>query len=172
MSKNKKLLIIGHGRHGKDTVAEILRDYHGREFVSSSLFCAGFVRKYLWNSLTCDEVYYDDEDCFSDRHSYRDEWFKAISEYNTPDKSRTAREMLEQGNDIYVGMRSREEFESCKRDKLFDCVVWVDRSDHLFSEPSSSMELDKEDADLIIDNNSTKIALWLKVLMLVGLNKL
>ena len=33
---NPKLLIIGHARHGKDTVAEILRDTHGYDFVSSS----------------------------------------------------------------------------------------------------------------------------------------
>lgn len=169
MSKNKKLLIIGHGRHGKDTVAEILRDYHGRAFVSSSLFCSSFVRDEMEDiGIT----YSDFEACYEDRHNHRDFWFDAISRYNTPDKSRTAREMLEQGNDIYVGMRNREEFESCKRDKLFDCVVWVDRADHLPSEPTSSMELGKEDADLIIDNNSTKTALWLKVLVLVGLNKL
>ena len=36
----KKLLVIGHGRHGKDTVCEILRDEFGYTFESSSQFCS------------------------------------------------------------------------------------------------------------------------------------
>jgi len=35
-----KLLVIGHGRHGKDTVCEILRDKYGFSFESSSQFCS------------------------------------------------------------------------------------------------------------------------------------
>ena len=35
-----KLLVIGHGRHGKDTVCEMLRDSYGYTFESSSKFCS------------------------------------------------------------------------------------------------------------------------------------
>ena len=35
-----KLLVIGHGRHGKDTVCEILRDKYNYTFESSSKFCS------------------------------------------------------------------------------------------------------------------------------------
>ena len=159
-----KVLIIGHGRHGKDTVAEILRDYHGRAFVSSSLFCADFVRQGMEDIGV---TYPTPEACYEDRHNHRDFWFNSISEYNTPDKSRTAREMLEQGNDIYVGMRNREEFESCKKDKLFDCVVWVDRSTRRLNEPASSMELKASDADIVLNNNFYLRELWLEIDKLV-----
>lgn len=54
---------------------------------------------------------------------------------------------------IYVGMRSRAEFDKTKG--LFDSVIWVDRSEHVKKEPSSSMELTKEDADFVIDNNGS-----------------
>jgi translation elongation factor EF-1alpha len=37
-----KLLVIGHGRHGKDTVCEMLRDDYGYTFESSSKFCSKF----------------------------------------------------------------------------------------------------------------------------------
>jgi hypothetical protein len=37
---NHKLLVIGHGRHGKDTVCEFLRDDYGYSFESSSQFCS------------------------------------------------------------------------------------------------------------------------------------
>lgn len=33
-------MVIGHARHGKDTVGEALRDFHGLKFASSSMFCA------------------------------------------------------------------------------------------------------------------------------------
>lgn len=35
-----RMMVVGHGRHGKDTVAEILRDQFGATFVSSSWFMA------------------------------------------------------------------------------------------------------------------------------------
>ena len=38
--KNKKLLIVGHGRHGKDTMAEILNEHFKFEFMSSSMSAA------------------------------------------------------------------------------------------------------------------------------------
>jgi hypothetical protein len=31
-----KLLIIGNARHGKDTLAELLNEYYGLKFMSSS----------------------------------------------------------------------------------------------------------------------------------------
>ena len=38
-----KLLVIGYGRHGKDTVSEILCREMGLNYQSSSEFCAGHV---------------------------------------------------------------------------------------------------------------------------------
>ena len=43
-----KLLIIGHGRHGKDTVSEILHDNYGYSFESSSQFCS---KLFIFNDL-------------------------------------------------------------------------------------------------------------------------
>ena len=106
-------------------------------------------------------MYDSPEECYEDRHNHRRLWFDLISAYNTPDKARTAREMLEQGYDMYVGMRSREEFEAAKG--LFDLVIWVDRSDHLPNESKESMQLTEADADFTIPNNRSLRDLWLKV---------
>ena len=154
---NPKVLIIGHGRHGKDTVAEILRDYHGYKFTSSSLFCAEFVR----HSLEDVGVKYPSlKDCYADRHNHREFWFNAITEYNREDPTRTATEMLASGCDLYVGMRSRREYEACMIAGTFDNVIWVDRSEHLPPEPPESMELRPRDAHYTIDNNGTMRDLW------------
>ena len=146
-----KLLIIGHARHGKDTVAEMLRDSHGYNFVSSSEFVA---REILWDNWGV-AVYKDFDEMFADRVNHRKLWADMITAYNTPDATKTAKTMLERGYDMYVGMRRRKELEACKAAGLFDYVVWVDRSEHLPEEPFESMEFVPMDSDAIIDNNGT-----------------
>ena len=146
-----KLLIIGHGRHGKDTVAEMLRDMCGFKFTSSSMFVA---TECLWD--TWGKYRYPDfNSMYADRHNKRDEWADMISEYNTPDKTRTAVGMISKGYDLYVGMRRRDELEACIEAGVFDGIIWVDRSEHLPPEPASSMDLTALDAHIVIDNNGT-----------------
>lgn len=143
-----RLLIIGHGRHGKDTVAEYLRDRHDFKFTSSSEFVG---RACIWESWG-KHLYPTFDAMYDDRANHRATWHKLIAEYNTPDKARTAREMLESGYGLYVGMRARAEFEVAK--KLFNHVVWVDASHRLPNEPADSMQLNRWDAHFVVDNNS------------------
>lgn len=145
------LLIIGHGRHGKDTVAEILRDYYGAKFVSSSLFVA---RECLWekwgrlNYCCISEMY-------EDRHNHRKKWADMVTEYNYPDRTRTFRGMLDQGNNVYVGMRMLGEYLACKHEGLISRTIWVDRHKYLPPEPLDSMNLWPGLADHIVNNNGT-----------------
>lgn len=155
MESKLKLLIIGHGRHGKDTAGEYLRDYYDMKFTSSSYFCAEFVYQDPFFNV----LYEDVNECYRDRHNFRDLWAALITQYNTPDKTRTASEMLAQGNDLYVGMRKRDELEACRAAGLFDAVIWVDRSEHLPPEPKSSNELTMMDADYVLDNNGRMVDL-------------
>ena len=142
-----KILIIGHARWGKDTVAEILRDGWGYKFCSSSLAAC---EKVVFPVMSKQEGYTSVEECFEDRVNHRTQWHQLISEYNTPDKTRLAREIMET-NDIYVGMRCQEELKATRG--LFDVVVWVDASQRLLPEPASSNTLTKEMADYCISNN-------------------
>jgi hypothetical protein len=146
---DQKLLVIGHGRHGKDTVCEILRDDYGYKFISSSHFVCNEV---IWDDWGVWN-YTDKTLCYADRGNHRPLWADMISKYNTPDKSRTATEMLAAGYGIYCGMRMRDELEASRH--LFNKVVWVDRSMFQAPEPSSSMELTADDATHILDNNGT-----------------
>ncbi len=52
-------------------------------------------------------------------------------------------------------MCDREEILECKRQNLFDLIIWVDASDRLPLEDKSSFNIDKGLADIIIDNNTT-----------------
>ena len=170
----KKILLIGHGRHGKDTVAEILRDYHGMSFRSSSNWAAEHViypaimetagsmvtsgRDWRWFY----EHRHEDKYPFCGRQF----WFDTMLKYNKREGgSAIARGVLAEV-DCYVGMRSRYEFDAAVDEGLFDLVIWVDRSEHCPPE-RGSMELTPEDAHIIIDNNGTLRDLWLAVDYLV-----
>ena len=90
-----KLLIVGHGRHGKDTVCEVLQDY-GYTFQSSSKFCSEL---FIFNDLKDKYGYADEEECFKDRHHHRTEWYNMIHNYCKDDLARLGRNLFSE-NDI------------------------------------------------------------------------
>jgi thermostable 8-oxoguanine DNA glycosylase len=149
MITRPKLLVIGHGRHGKDTVCEILRQDYGFQFQSSSEFCA---RKFIYRALKSKYRYSDYDECYRDRHNHRSEWFDMIHEYCRDDYARLGRDIFAE-NDIYCGLRNKSEFHAMRNTGVFDYAIWVDRSDHLPLEDQSSMNLEIWMADYVVDNN-------------------
>lgn len=146
-----KLLIIGHGRHGKDTVCEILKESYGFSFESSSQFCS---KLFIYNMLKDRYGYKSEEECYADRHNHRAEWYSAICDYNVPDAARLGRDIFS-AHDIYCGLRNKKEYHAMRNTGVFDYAIWVDRSDHLPMEDKSSMTLEQWMADYTIDNNGT-----------------
>jgi len=147
----RHIYIVGHGRHGKDTVAEIMRDNYGFTFTASSWFMAD---KVIFPALKDKYGYTTVRQCFNDRHSHRSEWFDLIDKSN-PNGTELSEAIFKQ-NDIYVGIRNKRELDAVKADSRFDpFVVWVDASKRLEQEPGSSMGITLNDADCVIDNNGT-----------------
>ena len=154
MERKYKLLVIGHMRHGKDTVAEIFQEF-GLTYKSSSEFCAEQV---VFPVLGPRYNYSNYIDCFNDRSNHRKEWFDLISDYNSPDKSKLGRSIFGV-SDIYCGLRNKDEFNAMKENMVFDFSIWVDRLKHLPPESKDSMTLDASMADYIIDNNGSLVDL-------------
>lgn len=148
---NKKILILGNARHGKDTFAEILRDNFGLKFKSSSVAASEI---FIYDVLKEKYGYETSDECFEDRVNHRQEWHELIVEYNEDDRARLAKNILKDA-DCYVGMRSGLEIDECKRQGLFDIIVWVDASDRLPLEPKESFDIDISYADFIVTNNGT-----------------
>jgi hypothetical protein len=141
-----KYLILGHGRHGKDTVAEILRDVYGISFQSSSRAACEI---FIYEELSRLYDYKDIEECYDDRINHREEWKFLITNYNPPsDKGRLCKQILE-NNDCYVGMRCQLEYEAVKH--LFDVVFWVDALKRL--PPDPTMTIARDESMVVIDNN-------------------
>lgn len=100
------IAIIGHGRHGKDELARAL----DLPYVSSSLYACSRV---VYPKLAPLLGYTNEAECYNDRVNHRQLWYKLIKEYNKDDPARLARAVLSESN-VYVGLRSREEFESVR----------------------------------------------------------
>lgn len=144
-----KLLILGYGRHGKDTLAEIFYKNFGLKFSSSSLAACEIA---IFPILKEKYGYKTIEECYEDRHNHRKEWYDLIYDYNKDDGARLCKEILKT-NDCYVGMRAKREFEASKQ--LFDLIVFVDASERHPIEGDESCTISKRDADVIIMNNGT-----------------
>lgn len=158
-----KLLILGHARHGKDTVGDWFVK-KGYTFVSSSRFVGEkvvypyFLEREGLKPGPCASdrwpTFRDFEHCFETRHEWRSVWYDAIAAYNRPDRSRLGRELFAE-YDMYVGLRNYHELEALRLHKAFDLCIWVDASERVEPEPSSSCTVTPAQADVIIDNNGT-----------------
>tara|TARA_B110000046_G_scaffold184770_1_gene224180 strand:- start:1107 stop:1712 length:606 start_codon:yes stop_codon:yes gene_type:complete len=146
-----KLLVIGHGRHGKDTVSEILCNEFKLSFISSSMFAC---KKFIYRDLKDKYNYKSIEECYDDRHNHRSEWYNAIAGYCESDPSQLGKDIFSE-HDIYCGLRNVREFTEMQKQKVFDACIWVDRSRHLPPENSLSMTLMPHMAGYIIDNNKS-----------------
>lgn len=153
-----KILILGHGRHGKDTAAEHLNKYFNVSFKSSSEFAN---EKVVFPVLAPVYGYKTAEQCFEDRAEHRDEWYTLIRHYNEDDRSRLCKQLMLESN-MYVGMRCDEEYQASKH--LFDLVIWVDASSRLDSDPTMKIQFDRDEM-MLLNNNSTPSAFLTNILV-------
>jgi len=118
-----KILILGDARHGKDTMAEMLCDKTELKLASSSrtaveIFLFDILnKKYKLNYSTIEEAW-------QDRVNYRKIWFDEICLYNTIDRLKLVKDILNIA-DIYVGLRNQEEVEQAILENSFDHIIGV-----------------------------------------------
>lgn len=144
-----KLFILGFARHGKDTVAEIIRDYSGLTFESSShIACESVVIPHLKElGIEYDSI----EEAYADRMHHRTAWYDAITAFNIPDRCKLST-LIFNLHDIYVGIRNREEFLASKH--MSDLAIWVDAYPRVrYDDPTCKIH--PNDADVIIKNQGT-----------------
>jgi dephospho-CoA kinase len=164
-SKFPTILIIGHGRHGKDTVAEYFADTFDMTYKSSSQAAAEI---FIYDELKDSYGYKNFNECYEDRVNRRSEWYQMITKYNSGDRAKLAKGILV-NNQCYVGMRDRDEITECIRQGIFDIIIWVDASKRYPQESSDSFNIDVSCADFIIDNNGTLDELEEKLFRIGGI---
>ena len=158
-----KIFVIGHGRHGKDTVGEIIQEICGLTFESSSMFCAEHVVTPWLEKLG---ITYDSlDECYEDRVNHRMEWYDAIRDFNKEDESKLSAAIFNK-YDMYVGIRSRVEFLAARH--LSDLSIWVEASTRV-PQIDPTCKILPTDCDIIIDNNGTEEELREKMVRLLKL---
>jgi len=149
--RRPKIAIIGHKRHGKDTVAEMIRDRLGLTFGSSSEICA---EAFMFDLMKDTYGYKTVKECFEDRDNHRPLWHQGIRLFCYHNKKALFELILvEHNEDIYCGNRNFEEFEPSEEAGIFDFSVWVDACERKELEPATSFNISKSSADYILDNN-------------------
>lgn len=144
--KDLKILIVGEGLNGKDTLAELITTHLGYKFRGSSQVAA---KEVVYPLL--ENFYSSVEECFEDRRNNRGLWKVLICAYNRKDKTALAR-LVTEGGYGYTGLRDWEEVVDCINQRLFDVVVWIERPD--ISQKDSTLNFGYEEiSDLCYEHN-------------------
>lgn len=144
-----KILILGHGEHGKTDLADMLASRLNFSYWDSSMAAC---EKAVYPVLKDRYGYASIEECYNDRRNHRGEWADLMEKYNNP-PYRLASEILAVSS-AYVGMRRQRELNACNEIGLFDYIIAVDGFDRMPAEGSDSIDIDVlKEAHYIVDNN-------------------
>ena len=138
----KRLLIVGHGRSGKDTAAEIL---HGAGLTyagSLSWFALPFMAKRLKQPLQI---------AWERRHEHRMAWYHGCNELRREDPLFLVRLALAEAN-VVTGLRDIAEITAAKEENLFDEILWVERNG---TPIDPTLTYGKEQCSDVVFNNGT-----------------
>ncbi|MBW4460588.1 MAG: hypothetical protein KME47_10145 [Nodosilinea sp. WJT8-NPBG4] len=143
------IFILGSAKHGKDSFAELICNYCTELTFQSSSKAA---LKFIYPTLKEKYLYTSEDECYEDRDNARMDWERLIFEFNTPEKTKLAKLVFSESN-IYVGLRNKQEYLSCLKQKVSDLTLWVDASKRVnYTDPSLSIEYDARYM-VWVDNN-------------------
>ena len=163
---SRKLVILGHARHGKDTAAEFIAEKRGVTYKSSSMVCAEWIFEILKTTHKYESVL----ECFEDRVNHRALWHMLIKAYCMRDKAALGTLIFESA-DIYCGIRDTSELKAIIA-KFDPIVLWIDADKRLQLESNLSMNIVNDPSFVQITNNDTKQEFLAKLYDFVGIGVL
>jgi hypothetical protein len=160
MTTRDKVLILGHARHGKDTVGAMIAEHWKVPVLETSKWIS---ENYMFDMLRGKYGYANHEECYEDRGNHRGEWYDLICMFNARNPRRLAEAMLRE-SDVYIGIRSFEELQAAL--PLFGKVIYVSNN----RKPDEDTEscdipqwLMKDVCTYHVENNGTLDDLYKKV---------
>ena len=122
-SLEHRIMVVGHGRHGKDTVAEILATELKLRLQGSTSYAVIPLLSYALEGTTTID---DQELCYAGRHDNRKYWYDFCNMLRVIDPLMLIKLVLSR-SDIIIGTRSKIEFTAAlDYFKPFN-VIWVQR---------------------------------------------
>lgn len=132
----KRALVIGHGEHGKGTVAKALADAIGEDNIATSEHVAHLV----YDAVRRQGAYASLLECYQDRVNNRDFWAGFLALYCRHDKARIVRDIYEMGYAVTDGVRRPDELMAAITEGLVDVIYWVDAGPRKPPEPSMAID--------------------------------
>jgi hypothetical protein len=151
--RNLNLLVVGHQHHGKSTFSQLA----SKEFGISMRGTSEYAAQFMFERLKDEKGYTTVAQCHADRDNNRPAWYDGIREYNLNNPSQLIEDILKQ-YDGAEGLRHIDEYLLCMEKGLFNFRVFIDASERLPQEPSSSMTLNHSHVDVVLFNNDSEDA--------------
>lgn len=136
-----KLMLVGHGRAGKDEAGE----WFAR---NTSLTFAGTTSKYLAKYVAA-ELGVTEDECYATRHDNREKWWRIGKKVREQDPGCLIRESLAHG-DVIGGVRDLVEVIYARESRCVDLIIWIARNS-VSVDPT--VEFDSSHCDMIIENH-------------------
>ncbi len=137
----KKLLIVGHGRAGKDTAGEYLEQVTSLRFAGTT---SKYLAKYVARQLNRTEA-----DVYATRHRDRMLWKQIGDDIRAGDPSMLIRESLRDG-EIVGGVRDIAEVIAAREEGLVDLIVWIE---NVWVPVDPTVTFTERECDIVIQNN-------------------
>lgn len=139
----KTVLLVGHGRAGKDEGLRYLSEITG---LANAGTTSKYLAKYVSVRLKCGvQVAYDT------RHDNRDTWYQIGKAIRENDPGVLLCEALKHGP-LTGGVRDLEEIEAARSRNLVDLVVWIENN-RVPDDPT--VMFTSGHCDVVIQNNGT-----------------
>jgi hypothetical protein len=164
----KKLCIVGHGRHGKDTIADWFDEWTdlvhpgslswflATAMVGRREFPPGFDAKVLAIEVDPFSVV---RRLWNRRHDDREFWKAYGTRLREREPGILIKTALGHG-DMVVGCRDKAEIDYLRSENLVDLIIWVERAGF---EKDPTIEFGPEVADIVILNDTDVAGLTNKV---------
>lgn len=134
-----RIMLVGHGRCGKDTSGEYLASVTGLRFAGTT---SKYLAKYVARQLGRDEA-----DVYQTRHADRDTWHRIGKQVRASNPGVLIRESLADGQ-IIGGVRDHEEIVYAK--SVVDLIIWVDNNRVPIDQ---TVEFTSRECDVVIQNH-------------------
>jgi hypothetical protein len=141
MNDRKRILVVGHGRAGKDTACEYLASLTTLRFAGTT---SRYLAKYVAARLGVPE-----HEAYRTRHQNRHFWHRVGNEVRRHDPGLLVRESLAHA-EIVGGVRDLQEIVACRQEQLVDFIVWI-ANDRVPRD--STVTFGERDCDITIPNH-------------------
>lgn len=115
-----RVLLVGHGRSGKDEAGE----WFSRETV---LKFSGSASKYLLPFVAA-KLGIPEDEAYASRHAMRETWYRIGNQLREQDQLILVNQALQHG-DVVAGIRSKRELADVVAQQLVSHVIWIERAD-------------------------------------------